>query len=132
MFHSGSIKVKLGKNEVLDITGKVEDILRKSGVENGLCSVFCHGSTGSVFINENEPMLFEDYRKLLGRTTDSKDIHQHIENAASHMSSILTGSNQTVPVRNGLLVLGTWQSILLANFDSKTRDREVIVTVIGE
>lgn len=132
MFHSGLFKVKLGKNEISDITGKVEDILRKSGVENGLCSVFCVGSTGSVFINENEPMLFEDYRKLLERISESKEIHQHVENAASHMSSILTGSSQTIPVKGGLLFLGTWQSILLANFDVKTREREVMVTVIGE
>lgn len=132
MFYSGSVKAKLAKGEIADITGKVEDIVRKSGVESGICSVFCVGSTGSVFINENEPMLLEDFKKFLSKITGPGDIHQHIENAGSHISSIISGASQSIPIRGGLMNLGTWQSILLANFDTENREREVVVTVVGE
>ena len=132
MFYSDSVKAKLKKGDIIEITGKVEDIVRKAGIENGICSVFCVGSTGSVFINENEPMLLEDFKKFLSKITGPEELHQHIENSGSHMSSMITGSSQTVPIRGGLMALGTWQSILLANFDTKEREREVIVTVIGE
>ena len=132
MVYKESIKLKLKSQEIGDITGNIEEIVRKSEIEDGICSIFVMGATGSLIVNENEPMLIEDFKKTLEKISPSKDLYQHMENAHSHIRSILIGNSQTIPVRKGELLLGTWQNILIVNFDSRTREREVIVTVIGE
>lgn len=136
MTYSETIKVKVKSQGFSDITGKVEEILRRAeaeeGIEDGICNVFIAGSTGSVLLNENEPMLLEDFRKSLEKISNSKDLYQHMENAYSHIRSALIGCSQSIPVKERKLVLGTWQSILIANFDTEEREREVIVTVVGD
>jgi len=136
MTYSDTIKIKIKSQEFYDITGKVEDIVRKAeiedDIEDGICNIFVAGSTGSVILNENEPMLLEDLKKTLEKISSSKDLYHHMENAFSHIRSALIGSSQSIPVRDGKLVLGTWQNILIANFDTEEREREIIVTVIGD
>ena len=136
MTYSDTIKIKIKSQEFYDITGKVEDIIRKAEteeeIEDGICNIFVAGSTGSVILNENEPMLLEDLKKTLEKISSSKDLYHHMENAFSHIRSALIGSSQSIPVRDGKLVLGTWQNILIANFDTEEREREIIVTVIGD
>jgi secondary thiamine-phosphate synthase enzyme len=132
MAYSDTIKVKIKSQEFYDITGKVEDIVRQSDVDDGICNVFDAGATGAVIINENEPMLLEDLRKVLEKISSSQELYQHIENAYSHIRSALIGSSQSIPVKDGKLILGTWQSIMIANFDTETREREIIVTVVGD
>ena len=136
MTYSETIKIKVKSQDFYDITGKVEVIVRKAeteeGIEDGICNVFIAGSTGSVILNENEPMLLEDFRKFLEKVSSSKDLYQHMENAYSHIRSALLGSSQSIPVIEGKLKLGAWQSILIANFDTEEREREIIVTVVGD
>ncbi|OGI12501.1 hypothetical protein A3K64_03290 [Candidatus Micrarchaeota archaeon RBG_16_36_9] len=132
MTYSETIKIKVKSQEFYDITGKVESVVRQSEVEDGICNVFVAGSTGSVILNENEPMLLEDFKKFFEKISDSKDLHHHMENAYSHIRSALTGSSQTIPISDGKLMLGTWQSIMIVNFDTEEREREVIVTVVGD
>jgi secondary thiamine-phosphate synthase enzyme len=132
MTYSETIRLKVSSQEFFDITGKVEDIVRKSGIEDGICNVFVKGSTVSVIINENDPMLIEDLKRVLEKISSSKDIYQHVENAYSHIRSSLLGSSQSMPIREGKLLRGTWQSIMVANLDMESRDREVIITIVGD
>ncbi len=132
MAYSETIKLKMKPQEFYDITEKVKDVLKESDVDDGICNVFAVGSTSSVVINENEPMLLEDFRRTLEKISSSKELYQHIENAYSHIRSMLIGGNQSIPVNDGKLMLGTWQNIMVVNFDAETREREVIVTVVGD
>jgi secondary thiamine-phosphate synthase enzyme len=136
MAYSETIKVKIKSQEFCDITGKVEDIVRNAeaeeDIEDGICNVFAAGSTAAVIINENDPMLLEDFRRTLEKMSGSKEIYQHVENAYSHIRSMLTGSSQSIPVKDGKLMLGTWQNIMVVNFDAETREREVVITIVGD
>ncbi|MFH0928989.1 MAG: secondary thiamine-phosphate synthase enzyme YjbQ [Candidatus Aenigmatarchaeota archaeon] len=132
MIHSESIKIKVKSQEFSNITGDVENIVRKSKIKDGLCSLFSVGATSSVIINEDDPMLLEDLRKSLEKLAPEKGIYQHAENAHSHIISAIFGNSQTIPLKDGKLGLGTWQGIMVANFDTRNREREVIVTIIGD
>ena len=132
MVYSETIKVKLKSQDFEDITFKVEDILKESEIEDGICNIFVVGATGGLVVNENEPMLLEDFRKTLEKISSSKELYQHMENAYSHIRSMLIGNSQSIPVKNGKLLLGTWQNIMVINFDTRNREREVIVTVVGD
>jgi len=132
MIHTENIKVKVKSQEFFDITGKVETIVRNSEIENGICTIFAVGATSSLIINENEPMLLEDLRKSLEKVASVKGFYEHAENAYSHIRSSLFGNNQTIPIKNRELVLGTWQNIMVVNFDTRTREREVVITIVGD
>jgi secondary thiamine-phosphate synthase enzyme len=132
MAYSEKIKLKMKSQEFYDITEKVKDVLKESDIDDGICNVFAVGSTASVVINENEPMLLEDFRRTLEKVSSSKELYQHIENAYSHIRSMLIGSNQSIPVNDGKLMLGTWQNIMVVNFDAETREREFIITIVGD
>lgn len=127
-----SVKIKVKSQKFSNITGKVEEIVRKSKIKNGICSLFSVGATSSVVINEDDPMLLEDLRKRLEKIAGENEIYQHAMNAHSHIRSAIMGSSQTIPLKDGKLGLGTWQEIMVVNFDTGDREREVIVTVIGE
>jgi secondary thiamine-phosphate synthase enzyme len=132
MAYSETIKLKMKSQEFYDITEKVKGVLKESDIDDGICNVFAVGSTASVVINENEPMLLEDFRRTLEKVSSSKELYQHIENAYSHIRSMLIGSNQSVPISEGKLMLGTWQNIMVVNFDAETREREFIITIVGD
>jgi len=132
MAYSETIKVKIKSQGFHDITGEVENIVRKTEIDDGICNIFAVGATGAILINENEPMLLEDLKRSLEKVSNSKEFYQHMENAYSHIRSSLIGNSHSIPVKEGRLMLGTWQSIMVVNFDTRTRDREVIVTIVGD
>jgi secondary thiamine-phosphate synthase enzyme len=132
MIYTDTIKVKVKSQDFFDITGSVEDIIRKSKVKNGICVMFAVGATSGLLINEDEPMLLNDLRKSLEKIAGENQIYQHAENAHSHIRSSIIGNSQTVPVKDSKMVLGTWQEIMITNFDTRERGREVVVTIIGE
>jgi secondary thiamine-phosphate synthase enzyme len=132
MIYTDRIKVRVKSQEFFNITGKVEDIVRKSKVKNGVCVLFAVGATSGLLINEDEPMLLEDLRKSMEKIAGENQIYQHAENAYSHIRSSITGNSQSIPVKDGEMVLGTWQEIMVANFDTREREREVVVTVVGD
>ncbi|MBN2203051.1 MAG: YjbQ family protein [Candidatus Aenigmarchaeota archaeon] len=132
MMYKDSVKLKVKSQKIVNITGMVEDVLRKSKIKDGLCSLFSVGATCSVIINEDDPMLLEDLRKAMEKIAPEKGIYQHAENAHSHIRSAIMGSSQTIPIKDGKMQLGTWQEIMVANFDTKDREREVIVTIISD
>jgi secondary thiamine-phosphate synthase enzyme len=132
MIYQETIKLKIKSQGFSDITDKVEGIVRTSGIKNGICSIFPLGSTSSIIINENEPMLIQDLKDALEKIASEEGIYHHAENAFSHVRSAFMGSGQTLPIKDGNVILGTWQSIMAVNFDIDDREREVVITINGE
>ncbi|MFP4045553.1 MAG: secondary thiamine-phosphate synthase enzyme YjbQ [Candidatus Aenigmatarchaeota archaeon] len=121
-----------GEVEVKPITGRVEKVVEDSGVENGLCHIFNLGSTGSIFVNENESRLKKDFKDFFSSLTKKEKIYRHPRNAHSHLRAASVGPGETVPVVDGRLELGTWQELFFIEFDIKSRKRRIRVTVTGD
>jgi secondary thiamine-phosphate synthase enzyme len=117
--------------EMIDITQQVADEVRRTGVKDGLCLVFVPHATAAVVINENaDPNVCQDILDAMGRLVpEGAWRHDRIDNnAAAHIKATILGPSETVPVRGGALRLGTWQRLMLVEFDGP-RDRTVIVEV---
>ncbi len=124
--------ISTNKNiELIDITGKVEEIVSQSEVEDGLCLVFVPHSTAAVVITENEAGLVNDWENFLSRLTPDIDYqHDRIDNnAESHLLSGLLGQTKTLPIKNSRLERGTWQQIFLAELDGPRSTRNVVVKI---
>jgi secondary thiamine-phosphate synthase enzyme len=127
------MQIKTGKRmELIDITGKVKEQLREAGVQDGICVISTKHTTTSIIVNENESGLMSDILDLLEKLVPAHSgyAHDRIDNNAdAHLKAVLLGSSETIPVIDGSLQLGTWQSIFLAEMDGP-RTRDVKVTVI--
>jgi secondary thiamine-phosphate synthase enzyme len=132
MVYSETIKLKMKSQSFSDITNEVEEIVRNSEIQNGICTIFAVGSTSAILINEDDPMLIQDIKDSLEKVAPENEIYHHSENANSHIKSVFIGNSQTIPIKEGKILLGTWQSIMIANFDVDEREREIAVTLIGE
>jgi len=126
-----------GFNDVIDITEKVSEIVKKSKIKNGICLISCPGATVGLTTIEYEPNLIEDFKEFLEKIVPSNRPYHHDEtwgdkNAPSHIRSALIKPFLTVPIENGELVLGQWQNIVLADFDNRPRERQIIVKIIGK
>jgi secondary thiamine-phosphate synthase enzyme len=126
-----------GENEVVNITGQMEEFLKSSGLRNGQLTAFVSGSTASVSTIEFEPNLVEDFQEALERLAPSGIKYRHTEtwgddNGKSHVKAALMGPGITIPFEDGKLLLGTWQQAVLIEFDIKPREREVVLQAIGE
>ena len=120
--------------EIQDISTEVESILSRSGVKEGLLNVYSRHSTSGVVINENESGLVEDFKTALEKIIPQGAGYHHDRidnNAHSHIRGFFLGGSQTVPVENGRMMLGTWQSIFFVELDGP-RHRKLTVTIIGE
>lgn len=117
----------------VDITGQIQAIVSSSGIANGVCTVFSVHTTAGITINENaDPDVGLDFFKKLGLMVPVEPFFRHCEgNSDSHIKASLMGFSAQVPVKDGALVLGTWQSVYFCEFDGP-RSRRVNVTVIGE
>jgi len=120
--------------QVIDITETVEEIVRESGINNGIVLVFVPHATAAIIANEFEPRIAEDYLELIRQVfkPDYPWRHNAIDdNAHAHLASALIGPSRCFPVIGGRIERGTWQSILLLELDGP-RTRRVIVEVMGE
>ncbi|MGH7410580.1 MAG: secondary thiamine-phosphate synthase enzyme YjbQ [Candidatus Methylomirabilis sp.] len=119
------------KFQVIDITAKVQEIVERGAVAEGLCCAFVPHSTAAVAINENaDPNIGEDLLEALAKLIP-EGIWRHDridDNAAAHIKAAIVGPSETVPVKNGRLLLGTWQSLMLVEFDGP-RERKVVVQI---
>jgi len=120
-----------------DITGQVAGCLEKSGLRDGICCVAVAGSTAGISTIEYEPGLLKDIPEYFEKYLPSNRPYHHDEtwhdgNGFAHMRSFLLKTSHTVPFSDNQLVLGTWQQIVLADFDNKRRTRKVIVQLVGE
>lgn len=122
---------------MVDITQKLSEALASSGLRIGSLSVFAVGSTLAITAFEYEPGLIEDVRDLYERLAPSEKRYAHDEtwgdaNGFSHLRSAIQGQSMTIPFEDGRLLLGTWQQVVLAEFDTRARQRELVVQLIGE
>jgi secondary thiamine-phosphate synthase enzyme len=125
-----------GDSEILDVTGPVQDKLTAHGFREGHALVFVSGSTAGLTTIEYEPGLLQDVPDAFERIAprDMRYAHEetwHDGNGHSHVRASLLGPSLTVPFRDGRLLLGTWQQIVLIDFDNRPRQREVLVQLFG-
>lgn len=118
------------KEELVNITRKVEEIAQKSGTKSGICSVFVPHTTAGILINEGaDPDVCEDIIACLKRIVPNGENYAHSEgNSPAHIKACLVGCSVSVFVKEGKLALGTWQSIFFAEFDGP-RERKVWVKI---
>jgi secondary thiamine-phosphate synthase enzyme len=131
------VKSSNGNCDIIDITDDVIETLKKFNINSGLCTVFSIGSTAGITTIEYEPGLIKDIPKLLEKLIPSAQRYYHDDtwgdgNGHSHLRSALFKTSLSVPVVNGDLTLGTWQQIVLIDFDNRKRTRRLVVQVIGE
>ena len=126
-----------GDSDVLDITEKVAEILRRHKLSEGLVTVFVSGSTASITTTEFEPGLRRDIPEALNRMAPKGSRYHHDDtwhdgNGHSHVRAAILGPSLTIPFSDGELLLGTWQQIVLIDHDNRPRDRTIIVQLIGK
>jgi secondary thiamine-phosphate synthase enzyme len=114
----------------------VQSVVEQAGVEAGLACVFVPGSTAAVTTMEYEPGGVHDLREALKRLVPAEGNYEHNRlnadtNSHAHIRAAIVGPSETVPVRGGRLALGTWQQIVLVDFDDHARQRTVVVQVLG-
>jgi len=126
------LKVHTNKKwEVIDITPQVSEAVRTAHVGEGLCCVYVPHATAAIVVNENDDQrigldLLDALNKLVAEGGWRHD--QIDRNGAAHLKAAILGPSETIPIQNGQLALGTWQSVMLVELDGP-RDRKVIVTV---
>lgn len=123
----------------IDITDKVRATLAKSGITKGLLNVYCNHTTASIKINEKCDRLQKDMEKLLDAIAPHENAYQHNvatidgrENAHSHLISLLLNSSESMPVEDGKLRIGEWQSVFFIELDGPRQKREAFISVMGE
>jgi secondary thiamine-phosphate synthase enzyme len=126
-----------GYADVQDLTPSVRTLLKKTGMRNGLVTVFVPGSTAGITTIEYEPGVVEDLKKAIERLAPQNIHYDHDArwgdgNGFAHVRASLLGPSLTVPFQEGNLLVGTWQQIVLIDFDNRPRNREIIVQVTGE
>jgi secondary thiamine-phosphate synthase enzyme len=127
-----------GENDVLDLTGRVQEAVTLSELSKGIATVFVLSSTAAVTTIEYEPGLAKDFPQMLGRVAPKDgvpydhDKRWHDGNGHSHVKASLVGPSLSIPFIGGDLALGEWQQIVLAEFDTRPRTRKVIVQMVGE
>ena len=121
------------REELIDMTGKVKDLIRDNGWQNGVLVLYCTHTTAGITINEAaDPSVVRDILVFLGRMVPRQGDYKHMEgNSDAHIKSSLIGCSQQVIVDKGEMVLGTWQGIFFTDFDGP-RSRRVMVQWIGE
>ena len=129
MIHKFNVRTK-SRVEFIDITPQVREIVRESGVKEGVCYVFAPHTTAAITINENaDPDVVRDIIYELNKVIPFEDRYAHVEgNSAAHIKSTLVGASELVFIEDGDLLLGTWQAIYLCEFDGP-RTRRVFVKV---
>ena len=126
-----------GHRHLHDITDDVAEVVARSEIQAGVAHVFNVGSTGSIGMIEFEPGLAGDLPEMLDRLIPPSPDYGHEQawhdgNGHSHLQATTLGPSESVPVRDGRLVLGTWQQVFHLECDVKPRTRTIVVTVIGE
>jgi len=123
------------RETLVDITEQLRAVVRRSGVRNGLVSVYAQGATAAVMIQENwddsvQTDVVNLLRKLIPRGVWLHDAQDG--NGDAHLKSGLVGPSETIPLHDGMLGLSTWQNVFFCEFDGPRQDRRVVVTVLAD
>ena len=126
-----------GEVDIIDITGQIQDIVKKSKINNGIACIFVPGSTGSITTIEYEPGLKKDFPRALQKIAPKAEHYDHHEtwhddNGHSHVRASLMGPSMNVPIIDNKIIHGTWQQIVFVELDTSPRNRNLIVQIVGE
>ena len=135
--HTAELHVSTsGDSDVVDITDRVQDAVGESGAREGQASAFVRGSTAAITTMEYEPGGIADLKALVERLIPAAGDYEHNRlnhdtNSHAHQRASLVGPSETVPIAAGRLALGTWQQLVLVDFDNRPRDRTILVQVVS-
>lgn len=120
--------------ELIDITEDIQSILRSHEIHNGIINISTKHTTSAIVINENENGLKKDYINFLREIVPKKEYYHDLidNNARSHLMALFTTANQTLPIIDSMINLGTWQSIFFVELDGPRRNRVINITIMGE
>ena len=123
--------------DIIDITAKVREHIEKEKIKEGLVTIFVSGSTAALTTIEFESGLVQDLKEVVEKLIPSDRRYHHDDrwgddNGFSHLRAALFGPSLAIPIENGRPVLGTWQQIVLLDFDNRPRTREIMVQLMGE
>jgi secondary thiamine-phosphate synthase enzyme len=135
--HGGQLRMDTpGNGQIVDLTPGVERLIATSEVDRGIVVVFATGSTVAVTTMEYEPGGVQDLQALLNRLVPPEAVYEHNRlnhdtNAHAHLRAALIGPSETIPLAGGRMALGTWQQLVLIDFDDRPRSRTVTVQVVS-
>jgi len=137
IYQSEFILSTKGFNDVINITDQIEKALNKSKTKQGICLVFVKGSTAGITAIEYEPNLIKDWQEFIEKLIPQNKKYHHDatwgdDNGFSHIRASLIGPSISLPIDNNKLALGTWQQIVVCDFDNRARQRKIIIKIIGE
>lgn len=126
-----------GNTEIIDITSQVSDCIASSSLTNGLVTIFCPSSTSAVTTLEYEEGVLKDLQRTINEIVPVDKYYQHDEawhdgNGHSHVRAALLKASLSIPIVDGRMTLGTWQQVVFIDFDTRPRNREIIVQIMGE
>lgn len=125
-----------GDTEIINISEKVNSVVKKSGIKDGIVTLFVVGSTAGLSTMEFEPGLLKDLPETFEKIAPMKHRYHHDDtwhdgNGYAHIRSTLLGTSLTIPIENGENQLGVWQQVVLIDFDNRPRKRKIICKIIG-
>ena len=132
IFNENFVFSTKGEIDFMDLTRKVHEVVKKSGIKDGLIHVFAPHATGIIILTEHEPSLDSDVKDFLERIIPKRGGYRHPSNAHSHLRSMLLSPDKTLPVIDGQVVMGTWQSLVFVETDVYPRRRTIVMQVLGE
>ncbi|UCE05584.1 MAG: YjbQ family protein [bacterium] len=126
-----------GFTDIIDITSQLTETIQRSQVKSGIATIFISGSTAGVTTIEYEPGLLKDLPEALEKIAPMHKRYHHDAtwgdgNGFAHVRAAMLGCSLTVPFKDGRILLGTWQQIVVVDFDNRSRNREVVVQIMGE
>jgi secondary thiamine-phosphate synthase enzyme len=121
-----------GEIDFVDLTDKAQDAASDSGIQNGVVHVFAPHATGILIVEENDDALLQDIKAFLEKIVPRHGNYQHPSNAHAHLRSMLLPPDKTLPLIDGQIAFGTWQSLFYVETDVYPRERSVIFQVMGE
>ena len=125
-----------GENDIIDITSQIENEVTHSQIQNGNVTIFVSGSTAALTTIEHEPGLVKDFPQMLSRIAPDELDYEHEKmwhdgNGRSHVKASLIGPSLTIPFTDGQMHLGTWQQIVFLELDTRSRERKLVIQIIG-
>jgi secondary thiamine-phosphate synthase enzyme len=121
-----------GEIDFIELSDEIQEIANKTQIKNGIVHVFAPHATGILILNENDAALLEDIKAFLEKLAPNRGKYEHPSNAHAHLRSMVLPPDKTLPLIDGRIAFGTWQSLLYVETDVYPRERTLIVQVMGE
>ena len=121
-----------GEIDFIELSDEIQEIANKTQIKNGVVHVFAPHATGILILNENDAALLEDIKAFLEKLAPNRGKYEHPSNAHAHLRSMVLPPDKTLPLIDGRIAFGTWQSLLYVETDVYPRERTLIVQVMGE